>query len=154
MAKLARDVMTNDVIVIAVGSSLAAAQAVMKEHKIRHLPIVDDSQQIVGILSDRDLSFFKDSNMYPVEDFMTHPVEWMNQDAPLQDAAERMLNKKINSVLVINDKKELVGIVTSEDLIQVLGQALRQGNHKRPLSTLFDIESLDEIAYKISQTGI
>ncbi|WP_413585582.1 HPP family protein [Bdellovibrio sp. HCB274] len=154
MAKLARDVMTNDVIMITVGSSLAAAQAVMKQHGIRHLPVVDQNQQIVGILSDRDLSFFKDSHMYPVEDFMTQPVEWMNHNSPLQDAAEKMLSKKISSVLVINDNKELVGIVTTEDMIQVLGQVLRQGNQKRPLSTLFDIESLDEIAYKISQTGI
>ncbi|WP_413582813.1 HPP family protein [Bdellovibrio sp. HCB288] len=154
MAKLARDVMTNDVIMIAVGSSLAEAQSLMKEHGIRHLPVVDQDQRIVGILSNSDLSFFKDSKMYPVEDFMSQPVQTMNQSASLMDAIDTMLEKKISSVLVVNDDEELVGIVTTDDLIQVLGQALRKDSHKRPLSTLFDIESLDEIAYKISQTGI
>ncbi|UYL08585.1 CBS domain-containing protein [Bdellovibrio sp. SKB1291214] len=154
MAKLARDVMTNNVIMVSAGTTLADAHKLMKNHHIRHLPIVDKDQRIMGVLSERDI--LKSANIYQshVEEMMSQPVVWMAEDEPINSAVEKMLEKKISSVLVGNSEDQLIGIVTTDDLLQLLAQSLDKVPKKQPLSTLFDIESLDEIAYKISQTGI
>jgi CBS-domain-containing membrane protein len=65
-----------------------------------------------------------------------------------------MLEKKIHSLLVADEKNELVGIVTSEDLLWILACSLEKSEKKHSILTLFDIESLDEIAHQIAQTGI
>ncbi|WP_413558937.1 HPP family protein [Bdellovibrio sp. HCB209] len=155
MTSIARDVMTNTVIMIAAGESLAAAQNMMREKNIRHLPVVDDKNKIVGILSDRDFSHLPNPEQVKVDALMSWPVSWMSQETPLATAVKTMVDKKISSILITDEKSELVGIVTSEDLLKLLGKILEtSASQKKSLSTLFDIESLDEIAYKISQTGI
>ncbi|QLY25206.1 HPP family protein [Bdellovibrio sp. KM01] len=154
MAKLARDVMSNNVITVSVGTTLADARQVMERNQIRHLPVIDPDEQIVGVLSQRDL--LKNANSYHsrVEDFMSRPVVWMAHDLPLHSAIEKMLDLKISSILVGDEQNQLIGIVTTDDLLRLLAQSLDKVPRKQTLSTLFDIESLDEIAYKISQTGI
>lgn len=154
MAKLARDVMSNNVITVSVGTTLADARQVMERNQIRHLPVMDQDEQIVGVISQRDI--LKNSSQYHarVEDFMSRPVVWMAHDLSLHSAIEKMLDLKISSVLVGDEHNQLIGIVTTDDLLRLLAQSLDKIPRKHALSTLFDIESLDEIAYKISQTGI
>lgn len=155
MTSIARDVMTNNVIMISAGGSLADAQKMMRDKNIRHLPVVDDKNKIVGVLSDRDFSHVPNIEQAKVDTYMSWPVSWLSQETPLTTAVQTMIDKKISSILITDEKSELVGIVTSEDLLKLLGKVLETAaSQKKSLSTLFDIESLDEIAYKISQTGI
>lgn len=154
MATLARDVMTNKIMMISVGQSLADAMELMVEKRIRHLPVVDADFKIVGILQLQDFSGLDNLEEQPVEDFMSKPVEWVSQDMPLRAAILRMLDAKISALLVGDEKNELVGIVTTEDLLWVLAHSLEKTEKKHSVLTLFDIESLDEIAHQIAQTGL
>ena len=154
MATLARDVMTNKIMMISVGKSLADAMELMVEKRIRHLPVVDAELKIVGILQLQDFSALSNLEDQYVEAYMSAPVEWVSQDIPLRAAILKMLEKKIHSLLVADEKNELVGIVTSEDLLWILARSLEKSEKKHSILTLFDIESLDEIAHQIAQTGI
>lgn len=154
MATLARDVMTNKIMMISVGQSLADAMELMVEKRIRHLPVVDAELKIVGVLQLQDFSGISNLEDQYVEAYMSTPVEWVSQDIPLRAAILKMLEKKIHSLLVADEKNELVGIVTSEDLLWILARSLEKSEKKHSILTLFDIESLDEIAHQISQTGL
>lgn len=154
MATLARDVMTNKIMMISVGQSLADAMELMVEKRIRHLPVVDAEFKIVGILQLQDFSALSNLEDQYVEAYMSTPVVWVSQDIPLRAAILKMLEKKIHSLLVADEKNELVGIVTSEDLLWILARSLEKSEKKHSILTLFDIESLDEIAHQIAQTGI
>ncbi|MGE5084723.1 MAG: HPP family protein [Bacillota bacterium] len=150
----ARDVMTNKIIMISVGQSLADAMNLMVEKRIRHLPVIDADLKIVGILHLQDISGLSNLEDKYVEAYMTTPVEWVSQDIPLRAAILKMIEKKIHSLLVADDKNELVGIVTSEDLLWILASILEKSEKQHSILTLFDIESLDEIAHQIAQTGL
>ncbi|MBO9666011.1 MAG: CBS domain-containing protein [Bdellovibrio sp.] len=154
MATLARDIMTNKIMMIPVGQSLADAMDLMTEKRIRHLPVVDVDSRIVGILSLKDFSNVEDLENQKVEVYMSKPIEWVDHDIPLRSAIMRMLEKKISALLVADQKHELVGIVTTDDLLWLLAQSLEKSDEKHSLSTILDIESLDEIAHQIAQTGI
>ncbi|MFM6928853.1 MAG: HPP family protein [Bdellovibrio sp.] len=154
MATYARDVMTNKIMMISVGQSLADAMELMVEKRIRHLPVVDAELKIVGILQLQDFSGLSNLEDQYVEAYMTTPVEWVSQEMPLRAAVLKMLEKKIHSLLVADENNELVGIVTSEDLLWILARSLEKSEKKHSVLTLFDIESLDEIAHQIAQTGL
>lgn len=113
---------------------LNEAADLMHSRNIRHVAVVDDSETIVGILSDRDLlrvmridqaeydSTFPAHAALPsvahVRDFMTSPVQTIDEDASTADAARMMIDKKISSLLVTQGRYA-VGIVTTEDLLWV-----------------------------------
>lgn len=148
-----KDVMTKKVVSIPVGRSLADAVEVMQDLRVRHLPVVNNVGKIVGVLTGKDYSHLKDLKKYKVETFMSVPVEWVSQDMPLREAIRRMIEKKITCVLIGDEKPEVVGIITAEDLMWFLAKRLELEEKKHSALTLFDVQSLDEIANQISMAG-
>jgi len=103
--------------------------ALMKEHGIRHIPIVRDSQ-VVGVVSDRDLKVvlcldLKEKSLVQAGDIMTHDPVTVHADARLEDVAMDMSARKIGSVLV-NDGDNLLGIFTVTDALNALIETLRE----------------------------
>jgi predicted transcriptional regulator len=106
----------------------------------RHLPVLDEESNIVGIISDRDFqrAIVKDRIASPmksvkpkfkpgatVADYMSWPVVSVSSKSPFLKVVETMIADKVSAVLVIDDN-ELVGIVTHEDLLRVLADLLKQ----------------------------
>ena len=56
---LVRDFMVPNPIVVEIGGTLADAYQKMRDHGIRHIPVVDDSGKLAGIFSDRDFDAFE-----------------------------------------------------------------------------------------------
>ena len=54
-------IMTTDVITVSLSTTLAEARSVMKEHRIRHLPVVDANEELVGLLTQSDVLAATDS---------------------------------------------------------------------------------------------
>ncbi len=150
----AKDVMTRKVVSIPVGRSLADAVEIMKNLRVRHLPVVDNVGKIVGVLTGKDYSHLKDLSKHNVETFMSVPVEWVSQNMLLRDAIKKMIEKKISCLLIGDDRPEVVGIVTAEDLMWFLANRLEQEEKKHSALTLLDVQSLDEIANQISMAGL
>jgi CBS domain-containing membrane protein len=135
MAATAREIMARKLITIRDIDTLAVAHRMMKNNKIRHLPVENDAGDIIGVLSHRDImrasesnisyeygSVFEDlkiGNHLMVEDFMSSPVESVLGDTPLKLVAEKMLNNKISCYLV-RIEGEIAGIVTTDDLLRYL----------------------------------
>jgi acetoin utilization protein AcuB len=97
--------------------TLAQAEAKMHSGNFRHLPIVQ-GRKLVGMLSDHDIrqhqGHLKDTK---VTGAMTDNPISITPDIAMEDAAEIMLEKKIGGLPVV-DKGELVGIVTTTDMLE------------------------------------
>jgi CBS domain-containing protein len=135
MTATAREIIGKKLITIRDIDSLAVAHRMMKDNKIRHLPVENDEGEVIGVLSQRDIMrateskityeygfIFEDlkiGNHLMVEDYMTSPVESVPSDTPLKLVAQKMLEQKISCYLV-TEKGEIVGIVTTDDLLKYL----------------------------------
>ncbi len=135
MGATAREIMGKKLITVRDIDTLAMAHRLMKENRIRHLPVEDDEGEVIGVLSQRDIMraseskisyeygfIFEDlkiGNHLMVEDYMTSPVESVPSDTPLKLLAQKMLDHKISCYLV-TEKEEVVGIVTTDDLLRYL----------------------------------
>lgn len=119
--------MTTAPYTIGSDQTLAKAETMMNEHRIRHLPVLDGGK-LVGILSDRDLKMvesFKDvdaekvkiSEAYQDEIYMVSPK------APLSEVCAEMSLHKYGSVLVMDNHK-LVGIFTWVDALRAFNELL------------------------------
>ncbi len=128
--------MTMELKTAKIGTDLFTAYDTMKEHGIRHLPILNDDKVIVGVLSDRDVqramivtengpteqSFqFRETDR--VEHYMSWPAITIPQEADISQAAQTMVDKKISSLLVVDNRGQVRGILTAEDLLKYLSKS-------------------------------
>ena len=103
--------------------SLAMAHQMMREHKIRHLPVLD-AGVLVGLVSERDLLFVEtlrdvDPSTVKVEEAMTAEPYFVNVDTPVKDIALAMIEHKYGSAVVV-DHGNVVGIFTTIDALRAL----------------------------------
>ncbi|MGG7055990.1 CBS domain-containing protein [Nitrosomonas sp. ANs5] len=110
-------------------NSIDDMKALMQQHHVRHLPIVS-AGKVVGIVSDRDLRMaaalnLNEKNLIKAADLMTLEVATFHCATPLQKVALEMAEKKIGSVLVNDDKGELLGIFTVTDALHALIKIMR-----------------------------
>lgn len=135
------------------------AQQIMKEKRIRHLPVTNHLDEIVGILTDRDLLSAGQFQSLPIEVFANPHVEFVPNEMPIRIVALKMLEKKISCVLLTDENKEVVGILTTDDLLFHLSELLKKDDHKE-VSLLDQIkanpwaETVGELARKLSEMGI
>jgi acetoin utilization protein AcuB len=129
--------MTKDPIVIRDDTPLDKAIKIMRDNKVRRLPILNDKGALVGIVSERDLLFASPSpatslsiyelhylmSRITVADVMTTEVITVTEDTPLQEAARIMADNKIGG-LPVERKGELVGIITETDLFKIFLELL------------------------------
>ena len=100
----------------------------MREHKIRHLPVLEGGR-LVGMITLRDLHLVEtlkdvDPKKITVEDAMSSTVYAIVPDAPLDEVAAEMAEHKYGSAVVMQNNK-VVGIVTTVDVCRALAELLR-----------------------------
>lgn len=108
---------------IGIDQSLAKAEKMMLEYRIRHLPVLDGGR-LVGILSDRDIKLvesFKDVDpeKVSVQEACTEEPYLVSPKAPLTEVCAEMASKKLGSALVVDNHK-LVGIFTWVDALKAM----------------------------------
>ncbi|WP_406682933.1 CBS domain-containing protein [Seonamhaeicola sp. MEBiC1930] len=126
-------IMTENVITLKKTDSLEAAENLFKRYNIRHIPVVEENV-VIGMLSYTDLkrlSFAEitndyDSdadamvyNMFTINQIMKKKVASVSSSNSIKEVAEILANKEFHALPVI-DNNELVGIVTTTDLIKYL----------------------------------
>ena len=131
-----RDVMASQVTTLKRNDKLTLADDVMQLGRIRHLPIVeDDGEQLVGILSQRDLfrgalaqalgygqyAHRKLLDTFSIKDVMTTDVVTTGPDTPLVDAARVLVERKIGCLPVVENGR-LVGIITEGDFVALVAR--------------------------------
>ncbi len=87
--------------------------------------LVKENDSLVGIVTDRDFATKIAANNLPldtpVEKIMSSPLITINHDVPISTAAEMMSDKKIRK-LAVSDNGNIVGLVTSTDLVNQLAK--------------------------------
>src|SRR6185295_19945982 len=147
----AADIMTTHPITVRPDSSVVEAVRLMLQHRFSGLPVVDAAGGVVGVVTEGDLlrrtetgtqrqrsrwiEFFvgpgKLAEEYvrasgrKVEDVMTHSVQTISGDVPLDDIVNLMERHRIKRLPVVHDGK-LVGIVTRANLLHALGSVARE----------------------------
>lgn len=122
--------MTTCLVTISPGRPVIEAYALMAEHGIHHLPVLE-GERLVGILSDRDLHraapLWKEHKPRDLQHLMTPVADVMTKQgfvtidplAKLSEAAKRLVEGRVNSLPVL-DGDRVVGILTSHDILRAV----------------------------------
>lgn len=134
---LVRERMTPNPITVSPNTSVRDAMQLMREKKIRRLPVLDERGQLVGIVSEKDLLYASPSpvtslNVWEIHDLlykltvqkvMSTRVITVNENQPVEDAARIMEDAKVGGLPVMRGKT-VVGIITESDLFKAFLQFL------------------------------
>jgi len=138
---LAREIMTSPAVVIRWDASVLEAAALMEDKNIRRLPVVDEDNIVIGIISDGDvreaLSIYNVTNPYApdqdeillaVDEIMSTPVFAVGPDEHLREVVQLMLGHKIGGVPVIDEQRHPLGVITESDLFRLMLDEWDEGN--------------------------
>ncbi len=155
-ARCVEDVMSRKVMTLQVDSHVKDAMELIQDNKVRHIPIVNDNQRLVGIISDREILkalspvngqaaagndnqdkfrgrlFATEASDQILEDKLgllmsSHPVT-VTPDKPLKDAIATLLDGDISCLPVVDTNRDITGMFTSTDVLQVAWAAFRFGD--------------------------
>jgi len=120
--------MTTDLFTVRPDDLVDFAASLMEWKHVRHVPVEDDSGQLVGLVSHRDLLRIiargeQHGKPVAVRDIMNHEPATVGPESLTVDVIRLMREKKV-SCLPIVKKGKLVGMITEGDLIHVAGQVL------------------------------
>jgi len=127
-----RDIMSPAVVTLTEDETLADAKRCMDRGRIRHLPVLRD-RKLVGLVTHRDLlaasfSIFAEVEpaeqrrifvRVPVVEAMHRDVITVGPDEPVASAARTLLDNKWGCLPVVDDRGNLLGIVTEADFLQL-----------------------------------
>lgn len=137
---LVQERMTANPITATVNTSHSEAVGLMRQHRIRRLPVLDDAGRLVGIVVEKDILSTAPSpattlSIYEVHmllsklrlaDIMTTPALTVTEDCPVEEAAAIMVQRRIGCLPVMRGEA-LVGIITETDIFKTLAAALGAG---------------------------
>jgi acetoin utilization protein AcuB len=116
---IVRHWMTTNVVTANKEASIQEALALMKQHSIRHLPVVNKDNSLLGWVTDADLRGVLIASMLEeltLLDVMVRKPHVAHPEMRLEDAAHLILNKRIGGLPVVDEGK-LVGIITVVDIL-------------------------------------
>lgn len=107
--------------------SLETATQIMREHHVRHLPVLDGGK-VIGVVSQRDILFLEaladvDATAVTVEEAMSPEPFSVPADAPIADVVRTMSEHRFGAALVVHHG-HVIGIFTTTDALDVLAKVL------------------------------
>jgi len=147
-----QDYMTPKPITVRASESVETVLKLLEEHHVSGLPVVDEDGRVVGIVSEGDLLFKESPIQMPlyltflggviyleppdkfdqqlkktlgtqVADVMTPNPITATPDMPISEAAHLMIERRINRLPVVDASRQLLGIITRNDLVRALRAA-------------------------------
>ncbi len=149
MAKTVADIMSRDPVTVRPETPLKVAIQILAERKFSGLPVVDDNNRVIGVISETDLMwqetgvtppayvklldmviYLENPTQYDrdlhkalgqtVGDVMTYNAVTITADKTSREAAKLMHDRKIHRLPVLNDAGDLIGILTRGDIVQAM----------------------------------
>ncbi len=133
---LVREVMSQPTIAILWSATILEAAAVMETNRVRRLPVIDENQVVIGIISQGDVreatSVFHTASPYApdqdevllcVDEVMASEVKAVGPDDSLMTVVQLMMEHKIGGVPVLDEQGRALGIVTESDIFRLLIQS-------------------------------
>jgi acetoin utilization protein AcuB len=147
MALKVSSFMTSKVLVARPEDGIRQTFFRMRESEVRHMPVVDDDRQLVGIISDRDLRrpewvdeapdlshiYNLDDNL-SVGDLMTRSVMVAHTYDTIAKATRILIEHRFGALPVLNKEQELVGMLSSVDLLKALDLMLNEQKREKKVS--------------------
>ncbi|MBS1119293.1 MAG: hypothetical protein H6Q90_1521 [Deltaproteobacteria bacterium] len=123
--------MTEEPTTISPNDSALDALRTLEQLSIRHLPVVDDNGELVGVLSDRDLRNGMAAST-KVADVMNSDVIQAMADDELTTIAELMVDNTVGAIPICDERGVLVGIVSYVDILKSLSAIERPNTREAP----------------------
>ena len=105
-----------DPISIKADQTLQDAEDIMSEYKISGVPVVDDLNNLIGILTNRDMRFTKDYSKLVSQKMTKMPLKVGKEGTTLEEAADIMHQNKIEKLPIVDEKGKLKGLITIKDI--------------------------------------
>ena len=119
--------MTRTPHTIGAEQTLKVARQLMRDHHVRHLPVLHGGE-LVGVLSEREVRSFEalpGSSLLTVEEAMVPDAYVTPVNAPLDAVAGEMATRRLGSAVVVDEAANVVGVFTAVDALRALSDALR-----------------------------
>jgi CBS-domain-containing membrane protein len=166
MTIAASEIMTSKLVSAPARLPWREAYQLMEERRLQQIPVTDDQHHIIGVLEKKALS---PAILSPppqslsiganavAEDLMT-PPEIVRSETPLRTVILLMLQKKISCVLIADASSEVVGLLSTDDLLWYLAHLLKdESAAKSFFSSHFSasqIQTIGEISRELAEIGI
>ena len=143
-----KDLMRTNVVTLHLTDALDIAEDIMNMGRIRHLPVVDAGNRVVGIVTQRDLYKASISSVLgfdrakehewlgkvQVRDVMTKAVTTIGPEAGVVEAVDKLVTAKFGCLPVVDEQGTLVGLLTETDCLRCFRDLLKMGTFKDWLS--------------------
>ena len=116
IVKRAENGMIYDPVTIRRGKTVGDALAMMAEYHIGGIPVVDDENHLVGIVTNRDLRFEQHQDRLIDEVMTSENLVTTHQKIDLSAAAQILLENKIEKLPVVDSENKLIGLITYKDI--------------------------------------
>ncbi len=141
-------IMSTDLITLSPDATLAQARELMHENKIHHLPVIDDSGDLIGLVSLTNVLAATDSFLREdktrihareigIKDVMVTDVATVEREASLRSAALFLEKHRIGCLPVMDDGR-ICGIITDTDFVAVAINLLEQIESTEPVDEDYD----------------
>ena len=154
MKVLLKNQITRKLTCINQDTTVAESKKIMKNNWIRHLPVADTSgEYVIGMVSDRDL-LRATSEEQKAAELMSSPVKTYDIETPVKTIVHAMIEAKMSAFL-ITKKDDIVGIVTTEDMLLLLSQVLTETNKTEMILSQYIASPLfQQSVNMLNQAGI
>lgn len=110
--------MIQDPITLTSEATLADAYRIMQDFKIGGIPVVDDSQLLIGIITNRDLRFQKDLGRSVLDIMTSEKLITAKVGIDLQTAEDVLQEHKIEKLPIVDGQNRLIGLITYKDILK------------------------------------
>jgi acetoin utilization protein AcuB len=134
---IVQELMTTRPVSVSAETPISQAWEMLRDLDVRHLPVVNQDRELVGILSDRDLAVAPLPPLetellgpdrlrleQPVSTIMTADVLAVEAEDDVREAIEVMVENKVGAVPVVDPERHVVGIISYLDVLRSLGPSL------------------------------
>ncbi len=165
---LVKDRMTRNPTTVTVKTSVKDALTLLRSHRFRHLPVVDEEGRLVGITTEKDLVYASPSpdlslsvfeidymlSRMSVEQVMKREPVTISPEMPIEEAARVMIDHRIGGLPVVEEGK-LVGIISDTDIFRVFVEGLGGGHPGLRITVTIpeEVGSLARVVDQIATMG-
>lgn len=166
--------MTRKVVTIEKEASILKAETLMKEHHIRHLPVVENGQKLIGIVTDRDFKgampyevfYAPDSpeaqkarekmGQLTVADIMSTQLVTLSPADTIQDALLLIQKARVGALPVVDENGNLKGILSVRDLLRAFVNVLGLGTPGTLVGIIVEekVGQMKKIVDAITEEGV
>lgn len=129
-----KELMSTGLVTLSPEDRIIEHLKIFEENEINHVPVLDSNREVIGLLTNRDFDNYVNivkiiqaeaEDPIKVRDIMNERVFVYTENVHIESAAQAMVDNDIHAIVVVNEKKQLIGIVTSTDLLKHLANRER-----------------------------